>query len=127
MTHSLICQRAFEFGVRTIRLCERLARQGFCTRHLAWQLLRCGTSIGANAEEAQEGQTKADYIAKMSISCKEARETSYWLRLAIAVGSIDRGKVEWELQEANELRFMIRAAIRTARSSSTRGFNETNQ
>jgi hypothetical protein len=45
--------------------------------------MRCGTSIGSNAEEAQEGQSKADFIAKLSISRREARETSYWLRLAV--------------------------------------------
>jgi four helix bundle protein len=98
-----------------------MAESGFGARHIAKQLIRCGTSIGANAEEAQEGQSKADYIAKMCVSSKEARETAYWLRLAIAASAVKRGDVEWELNEANELRFMIRAAIRTARSSQDRG------
>ena len=75
----------------------------------------------SNAEEAQEGQTKADYIAKMSISSKESRESRYWLRLGLATGSISQTEAEWQLKEANELRFMIRAAIRTARSSPDRG------
>jgi four helix bundle protein len=45
--------------------------------------MRCGTSVGANAEESQEGQSKADFIAKLSISSKEARETRWWLRVAV--------------------------------------------
>lgn len=123
MTQSIICNRAFEFAVRTVKLCERMAAGGFGARHVAHQLIRCSTSIGANAEEAQEGQSKADYIAKMCVSSKEARETAFWLRLAIAISSVKCSEVEWELKEANELRFMIRAAIRTARSSTDRGRN----
>ena len=104
MTQSIICHRAFEFAVRTVKLCETIATRGFGARHIAHQLIRCGTSIAANAEEAQEGQSKADYIAKMCVSSKEAREAAYWLRLGIAVSSLKGGEVEWELKEANELR-----------------------
>jgi four helix bundle protein len=121
MAESIICSRAFRFAVRIVKLCERMAESGFGARHIARQLIRCGTSIGANAEEAQEAQSKPDYIAKMSVSSKEARETGYWLRLAIAVSCVKPGEVDWELKEANELRFMIRAAIHTARSSQDRG------
>jgi four helix bundle protein len=121
MTHSVICDRAFEFAVRIVKLCDTMATRGFGCRHIAGQLIRCGTSVGANAEEAQEGQSKADYIAKMCVSSKEARESAFWLRLAIATLSVKKIEVEWELREANELRFMIRAAVRTARSSADRG------
>jgi four helix bundle protein len=124
MSHSVICDRAFEFAIRVVKLCDRLASRGFGARHIAKQLIRSGTSVGANAEEAQEGQTKADYIAKMSISSKESRESGYWLRLAIATGYAKKTEVEWELREANEIRFMIRAAIRTARSSPDRGHDQ---
>ena len=126
MSGSIICERAFEFAIRVVRICDQMAARGFGARHIAGQLIRCGTSIGANAEEAQEGQTKADYIAKMSISSKESRESRYWLRLAIATGKVKKTEVEWELGEANEIRFMVRAAIRTARSSPDRGHNRTN-
>jgi four helix bundle protein len=81
----------------------------------------CGTSIGANAEEAQDGQSKADFIAKLRVSRKEARETKYWLRVVIRIGAATAKEVEWELQEAGELRAMIVAAIKTARASSSRG------
>jgi four helix bundle protein len=82
--------------------------------------MACGTSIGANAEEAQDGQTKADFIAKLSISRKEARETKYWLRVVVGIGAASPSEVGWEIQEASELRAMIVAAIKTARSSPTR-------
>jgi four helix bundle protein len=65
MSESIICERAFQFAIRVLKLRERLWTRGPAARHIASQLMRCATSIGANAEEAQEGQTKAEYIAKM--------------------------------------------------------------
>jgi four helix bundle protein len=84
-------------------------------------LLRCGTSIGSNAEEAQDGQTKPDYIAKMAVSRKESRETLYWLRIAVRAEVVTSEEVAWELNEAGELRAMIVSAIKTAQSSPSRG------
>ena len=121
MSDSLICARAFEFSVRILALCARIWDRGPASRRVASELIRCGTSIGANAEEAQDGQTKPDYVAKMSISRKEARETLYWLRLAQRAKVVTSEEVAWECQEAVELRRMIVAAIRTAQSSVSRG------
>jgi four helix bundle protein len=118
---SIICERAFEFSVRILDLGARLWNQGPVARRVASELIRCGTSIGANAEEAQEGQTKPDYIAKMSISRKEFRETLYWLRLGVRAKVLNEGQVVWELREAAELRRMIVAAIITAQSNPSRG------
>ncbi len=73
--------RSFLFAVRIVKLCQFLEKQDRVSRTLANQLLRSGTSVGANIEEAQAGQSKADFTAKMSIARKEARETHYWLRL----------------------------------------------
>jgi four helix bundle protein len=121
VTSHFICERAFEFGSRILMLCDRIYSRGPSARHVAAELMRCGTSIGANAEEAEEAQTKADFIAKLSISRKEARESSYWLRLAVK-NQIVRGEdVQWELGEARQLLSMIRSAILTARSSPDRG------
>ena len=63
--------------------------------------MRCGTSVGSNAEEAQEGQTKPDFIAKLSISRKEARETTWWLRVAIRIKAVTADEIQWEMSEAN--------------------------
>jgi len=100
VARSIICGRAFEFAVQIMKLYEGMAARGGGAHHIAKQLIRCGTSIGANAEEAQEGQSKADYIAKMSVSSKEAREAGYWLRLAVAVSAVRSSDVEWALKEA---------------------------
>src|SRR5215470_8150052 len=121
MAGSIICERAFEFAIRILRLCEKLWRRGPFGRHIASQLMGCGTSIGSNAEEAQDGQTKPEYIAKMAVSRKESRETLYWLRLAVRSEVVTSGEVAWEPNEAGELRAMIISAIRTAQSSSSRG------
>jgi four helix bundle protein len=83
--------------------------------------MKCGTSIGSNAEEAQEGQTKPDYIAKLSVSRKESRETRYWLRLALRIQVVTADEIKWELDEVNQLRSMNITAIKTAQASSSRG------
>ena len=120
MAQSIICDRAFEFAVRILKLCNQLWRRGPLARHIASQLMKCGTSIGSNAEEAQEGQTKPDYIAKLSVSRKESRETRYWLRLAIRAEVVTAEEVKWELDEVGQLRAMIIGAIKTAQLSSSR-------
>ena len=120
MAESIICDRAFEFACRILVLSERLWDRGPAARHVGTQLMRCGTSVGSNAEEAQEGQTKPDFIAKLSISRKEARETTWWLRVAIRIKAVTADEVQWEMSEAKQLLAMIRSAIRTAHSSSRR-------
>ena len=74
-----IRERTFEFSLLIIELYKFLiSKKEFV---MSKQLLKAGTSIGANVEEAQAGQSKKDFIAKMAISSKESRETNYWLRL----------------------------------------------
>ncbi len=117
----IISERAFEFGSRILKLGDRIYQQGPSGRLVATQLMNCGTSVGANVEEAEEAQSKADFIAKLSVSRKEARESSYWLRLAVKNEIVRAEEVKWELSEARQLLSMIRSAILTARSSPDRG------
>jgi len=77
MPSEIIAERAFEFGYRIIKLCERLWERGRAARRLADQLFDSGTSIGANAEEAQGGYTKPDFKAKLAVAKKESFETLY--------------------------------------------------
>ena len=107
--------RAFEFGVRIIRLCRHLDAKPGTSRTLSSQLLRSGTSIGANVEEGQAAQSKADFIAKYSIALKEARETAYRLRLLIAADVIPPRRVQPLLDECDQLCKMLARAILTAR------------
>ena len=73
-------EKSFAFAVRIVNVYKYLSseKKEFV---LTKQLLRCGTSIGANITEAQQAQSRADFIAKLSIALKEACETNYWLRL----------------------------------------------
>ena len=77
---NLVEKKSFNFAVRIVKLCKIISddRKEYT---LSKQLLRSGTSIGANVSEAEMGQTKADFYAKMSIALKEANESYYWLRL----------------------------------------------
>jgi four helix bundle protein len=121
MTQSIICERAFEFSARILKLCDGLYTRGPAARHVATQLMRSALSIGANAEEAQEGQTKADFIAKMSISSKETRESRWWLRILVKAEIVKPQEVSWAQDEVVQIGKMVRSAILTARSSSSRG------
>ena len=78
-TQNTILEMTIDFSLQIIQLYKILVEKKEYV--LSKQLLRCGTSIGANVEEANAGQSKRDFIAKMSIASKEARETKYWLRL----------------------------------------------
>lgn len=88
-----ITQRSFQFAVRVVKLCKHLDSTSGDSRTLGNQLLRAGTSIGANVEEAQAGQSKADFISKLSIANKEARETLYWLKLLLASEIVEESKL----------------------------------
>jgi four helix bundle protein len=78
--HNIIQEKSFAFALSIVNACRMLSgeKKEFV---LSKQLLKCGTSIGANVEEAIGAQSKADFIAKLSIAYKEARETGYWIRL----------------------------------------------
>jgi len=79
-----ITERTFQFAIRIVKVCQHLDEKPGVSRTLAKQLLRSGTSIGANLEEGKGSQSEADYLTKCSIACKEARETLYWLKLLSA-------------------------------------------
>ncbi len=110
-----IKERTFQFSIRIVRLCQTLDASPGVARTLANQLLRSGTSIGANVEEAHGGQSKADCIAKMYIACKEARETHYWLRLLIATDLVAAPKLEELVDEANQLVAILTSIVKNAR------------
>lgn len=79
MSKSIVQEKSFAFSLEIIQLFQLLGKRGEYI--LSKQLLRCGTSIGANVEEAIAAQSRKDFVSKMSIASKEARETKYWLKL----------------------------------------------
>ena len=111
-----IPERTFAFARRVVLLCRELDASPGVPRTLAGQLLRSGTSIGANVEEAQASQSKADFISKYSIACKEARETLYWLRLLAAAAILPEERLAGLKSECNELVSILTSIIKTMRS-----------
>lgn len=80
MGENVIIEKSKRFAVRIIRLYQKITKNQH-EYNLSVQLLRSGTSIGANVKEATQGQSRADFISKMYIALKEASETEYWLEL----------------------------------------------
>jgi len=114
-----IKERTFEFGVRIVRLVNTLPRTVAGIK-MGEQLVKSGTSIGANVEEADGAESKRDFIHKMSIARKEARETRYWLRIVRATGlSKDTQEVSYLLQESDELVRILSAIVKSAKRSMT--------
>lgn len=109
-----IRERGFAFAVRVVKLCKFLEKKSDISKALLNQLLRAGTSVGANLEESVAGQSKADFVHKDSISLKEARECNYWLRLILATSdfneNIAKGIKELET-ESLEIAKIIGAII----------------
>jgi four helix bundle protein len=106
-----IKERTFHFSVEIVRFCQKLDITPGITRILGRQLLRSGTSIGANVEEAQAGQSRADFISKYSIALKEARETIYWLRLLKTTGASTDARVDTLREEAEQIARIIASII----------------
>lgn len=112
-----IKERTFSFALETIKFAQSIDFRNEALRTLGRQLLRSGTSIGANVEEAQAGQSRADFISKYAIALKESRETIYWLRLLKEAGLSPQGDWELLLQEADEIARIIGAIIVNAKSN----------
>ena len=113
-----IVERTFRFSVRIVKLCQVLDEGPVVGRTLSRQLLRSGTSIGANVEEAQAGQSRADFLSKYSIALKEARETHYWLRLIAECEILAPIRLAEITQECNELVAILTAIIKSTRKPS---------
>lgn len=114
-----IYDRAFAFACRIVRMHQKASRNA-TSMPLLLQVLRAGTSIGANLEEAEAGQSKADFIAKSRIALKEARETLYWLRLIAATELIKATRLAPLIQESRELVAILTSIVRSASASRSR-------
>jgi four helix bundle protein len=110
-----ILDRTFAFSVRAVRFCRALDAKPGVYRNLARQLLRSATSIGANVEEPQAGQSRADFLSKYAIALKEARETSYWLRLIQSTQEDSRCNLQPLLKEVQEISRILGAIIVSTR------------
>ncbi len=106
--------KSFLFAVRIVKLSKYLntEKKEFT---LSKQLLRAGTSIGANIAEAEQAQSRADFISKMNIALKESVETNYWLRLLQASDYLSEEAFSSIYSECRELERMLTAIVKTAK------------
>ncbi len=107
-------RKSFEFAVRIVRLSKHLmeTKREFV---LSKQVLRSGTSIGANVSEGLQGMSKKDFIAKLSIALKEAQETSYWLRLLNETDYLNESEFESLHPEVIEIIKILTSILKTSR------------
>ena len=103
--------KSFDFAIRTVNLYKYLTKSKNETV-LSKQLLRCGTSIGANISEAQKAQTKADFNSKMNIALKEANETQYWLKLLYRTDYITEKEYNSIIEDIKEIVSILVAICR---------------
>jgi four helix bundle protein len=110
-------KRTMVFGLRVIRLVESLPRSQ--TAHVIGnQLLRAGTSVGANYRAALRGKSRADFIAKMGIVEEECDEALYWMQMLIEADVVKRSRLAELMNEADQIIAIVVSSIRTARSRS---------
>ena len=108
-------EKSFDFAIRIVNLSNYL-KDTKKEYTLSKQLLRAGTSIGANISEAQRGQSKADFAAKMSIASKEAYETEYWLRLLYRTNYLSEDEFQSIHKDILEIISLLMAICKTASS-----------
>ena len=116
MINNAIEEKSFHFAVRIVKLC-RFLREDRKEYILSKQLMRSGTSIGANIIESQQAQSRADFISKLSITLKEASETNYWLRLLYATDYLSESEFSSIITDCRELEKILTSIIKTTRSS----------
>ena len=116
MSTNVSVEKSFEFAVRIVNLYKYLTNEQK-EYVLSKQLLRCGTSIGANVSEAQRGQSKADFISKMSIALKEANETLYWLKLLYKTDYLNKSQFTSLNNDITELISILTSICKTSSSN----------
>ncbi len=114
MKDNIILERSYKFALRIIELVNALPKNRTC-EVIGRQLLKSGTSIGANVEEAQSGYSKNDFTNKMSIAQKEARESNYWLRLLRDSKQIKELLINDILKESEELSKILYSIVKSSK------------
>lgn len=114
MKNNVIQKKSFSFAVRIVKLYKHLTekKKEFV---LSKQLLRSGTSIGANVEEGSGGQSKKDFIAKLSIAYKESRETGYWLRILKETNFLTQKEFDSIYADLEELQKILTSILKTSK------------
>ena len=114
---NIIQDKSFAFALRIVKLCNHLQK----TTHetvMTKQLLRCGTSIGANVAESKHAQSRADFISKLAIALKEAAEADYWLHLLHEANYLSDAEFESIFADCNEIESLLASIVKTAKNRS---------
>ena len=112
MSENLVLDLSMQFAVDIVNLCESLKGKNALTN----QLIRSGTSIGANIHEANYAISKADFISKMQIALKECYETEYWLKLFVRTNIIDEEVFKKLNNSSGKIRRILISSINTAKA-----------
>jgi four helix bundle protein len=116
MKENLLRDKSFAFALRAIKLNKHLVSE-HREYTISKQVLRSGTSIGANIEESIHAQSKTDFVHKLSIAQKEANETSYWIRLLKESDFIKANLADSLLGDCSELQRLLAASVKTAKQN----------
>jgi four helix bundle protein len=116
MKENVIQDKSYSFAIRIITLARWLRSQK--EYDLSTQVLRAGTGIGSNVEEALAAISRPEFVAKMGIASKEARESYYWLRLLRDAGVVPRRRIQTLIVECLEVVRILTAIIKTSRTGS---------
>ncbi len=114
-TENVIVEKSFQFALRIVKLFS-LLKEKKVERDIALQLLRSGTSIGANIEEAMGGSSKKDFIHKLEIAYKEARESRYWLRLLKESKLLEDKLAGYFISDCEEIMKILSAILNTSKA-----------
>ncbi len=114
MQNSIVKQKSYDFALRIIKFYQTLKQKQYF--EIFTQIIKSATSIGANVEEALAAQSRKDFIAKMSIASKEARETNYWLRLIRDSELVPKENVEILVVGSEELVKILTSIVKTSSS-----------
>lgn len=112
-------KRTFEFGIRCVRLVEALPKT-MTAQTIGKQLLRAGTSVGANYRAAVRGRSRADFVSRMGIVEEECDESLHWIDVLVELGLVSQKRVEELRREADEIIAIAVSSIKTARKNSER-------
>lgn len=113
MTNNIIVDLSMDFSIAIVTLCDAIKGKSAITN----QLLRSGTSIGANIHEANYASSRADFIAKMQIALKECYETEYWLELFAKTSIISEEKYKKIKNDCGKIRKLLISSINTAKAN----------
>lgn len=111
-----IQERLIQFGARIIKVCNALPKT-MAGKHIAGQMVRCGTAPAAHHGEARSAESSADFVHKLKIAVKELNETEVWLRMVVSSDLLAAKKLEGVLDECQQLECILSASIKTARKS----------